>query len=116
MIDALQKRRLAGPARADDGHHVASFHGEIDAVQDLGAPVGQLQVLDLEHFGSQFLWEDSSESASASSSAHSSPGSSGVSKAWQVGEVRLAVLDEERPDDAAREAVGTFADRRECRP
>jgi hypothetical protein len=30
----------------------------------------------------------------------------------QVGEMRFAVLDEERPNDAARQTVGTFADRR----
>src|SRR6478735_11738441 len=81
MVDALQERRLAGPARSNNRNDVTSLYREIDALEDLGATVGQLQVLDLKHFWSHVLSDDSSGSTPVLSSSHSSPRSSGVSNA-----------------------------------
>src|SRR3546814_17063057 len=37
--DRLQRRRLAGPVGPDDADDLAPSHGEVDAVQDVGAAI-----------------------------------------------------------------------------
>ena len=47
QVDAAQQRGLAGAGGADDGGHVALFHGEIDIPQNLMGAEGLGQVVDL---------------------------------------------------------------------
>ena len=47
QIDAPEQGALAGAGGADDGGHVALFHGKIAIPQDLVGPEGLGQVVDL---------------------------------------------------------------------
>src|SRR5205814_52958 len=33
VVDAAQQRRLTGPTRSDDDHHLPALHGKINAIQ-----------------------------------------------------------------------------------